>query len=390
MKGEYLLDALEYVDDDIIEKTAVIKISKKKHMWTIWAVAIVLAITVGLLLCIWVKPTELTNTITTADKSLTKLELSFGVEGMRFEGLMFYDISERDDSNPWTADAELETLPVYKNLAYTDVSGMPVYLSEFEMESLANDVAAKLGTEISEIKTDMVNFTRKSGSPHKKGSVYVITAKIPFGKIRVYGNGEVYVSLSESIELPSEYSFTNSDTSDEQAEKTILFLLEQYPLLANLEKPIISTWGDYTFSGEQLRCYTVFDGKGDVTRQILNFNFNQISFDADDNGKLCGYRIKNILSAAEKLGDYPIITKLDAEKLYRKGNFITTVPSDYMPTDEIAKCELVYRTGNGEKTFMPYYRFYVELMGFKAANQAQGLKCYGAYYVPAVRSEYLI
>ena len=35
---------------------------------------------------------------------------------------------------------------------------------------------------------------------------------------------------------------------------------------------------------------------------------------------------------------------------------------------------------------MPYYRFYVELPDMEREN---GLKTYGAYYVPAVKGEYI-
>lgn len=42
--------------------------------------------------------------------------------------------------------------------------------------------------------------------------------------------------------------------------------------------------------------------------------------------------------------------------------------------------ELIYRTGEHEECFMPYYRFYVELPEDEREN---GLKTYGAYYVPA-------
>ncbi len=37
---------------------------------------------------------------------------------------------------------------------------------------------------------------------------------------------------------------------------------------------------------------------------------------------------------------------------------------------------------------MPYYRFYVKLTDY-STDMAEGLICYGAYYVPAVSGEYL-
>lgn len=395
MKGTNLLEAIEYVDDDIIEMTSEINCAKKKLVWIRWvavAACFVFAVASGWLIHknILLEPgeIELTNPTIAVDENLPKLDVSFEISGMSFEGLMFYDISEIDDGNPWTADVNLETMPVYKNLAYTDVSCTPVYLSETEMESLAKDVAASLGTEISEIKPKTVDFTPQVGSVLEEGSVYGIIAETTLGEICLYGNGHVYVSLNQSADLSRKYSFTYSDTSDAEAERTISYLLKQYSQFAEIKKPVISTKGDYSFAGEQHRSYATFDGEGNITQQILNFNFSKITFVPDGNGELCGIGKEHILSTAEKLGDYPIITMKEAENLYREGNFITTVPEIYMPKDEIAKCELIYRTGNGEKTFMPYYRFYIELSGYKSTNQAKGLKCFGAYYVPAVKGEY--
>ena len=60
--------------------------------------------------------------------------------------------------------------------------------------------------------------------------------------------------------------------------------------------------------------------------------------------------------------------------------------SDAVPSDTPAKVELVYRTGEREGYFLPYYRFYLEL---PSMEEEDGLKTYGAFYVPAVRPEYL-
>ena len=87
---------------------------------------------------------------------------------------------------------------------------------------------------------------------------------------------------------------------------------------------------------------------------------------------------------------------IDAETarcLLLNGDYITTVPSEYLrdgtiTEPQIAKTELVYRTGNTEELFMPYYRFYVKLTDY-STDMAEGLICYGAYYVPAVSGEYL-
>ena len=87
-----------------------------------------------------------------------------------------------------------------------------------------------------------------------------------------------------------------------------------------------------------------------------------------------------------KIGDYPIINSEQAKELLLNGNYITTVPYEISEEKFIKKVELIYRTGEHEECFMPYYRFFVELPEDEREN---GLKTYGAYYVPAVESSYI-
>lgn len=124
-------------------------------------------------------------------------------------------------------------------------------------------------------------------------------------------------------------------------------------------------------------------GENDVDA-IINYNFNQFAFDCDDNGK---FYLASICQPdlSKKMGDYPIINTKKAKELLLKGNYITTVPYKIPGENFIAKVELVYRTGAREEYFMPYYCFYVEL----PEEERDGLKTYGAYYVPAVEKEYL-
>ncbi len=52
----------------------------------------------------------------------------------------------------------------------------------------------------------------------------------------------------------------------------------------------------------------------------------------------------------------------------------------------VEKIELVYRQ---DRYFMPYYKFYVKSYDYHHEYQGQQLNTYIAYYVPAVKSEYL-
>ena len=125
----------------------------------------------------------------------------------------------------------------------------------------------------------------------------------------------------------------------------------------------------------------------DIEEKILNYNFRKIEFSPDSQGDLWRIDIHDILTCADKLGDYPVITIKEATELLLNGNYVTSVP-EKMPGEKfIGKVELVYLTGNINETFLPYYRFLVELPNMQLDN---GLKTYGAYYVPAVSKEYLL
>lgn len=86
------------------------------------------------------------------------------------------------------------------------------------------------------------------------------------------------------------------------------------------------------------------------------------------------------------MGDYPIISTDEAYELLLEGHSITSVPYAITDTELIGKVELVYRSSNTEKTFLPYYRFYIELPEMRRED---GLTDYGAYYVPAIQEEYI-
>ena len=119
---------------------------------------------------------------------------------------------------------------------------------------------------------------------------------------------------------------------------------------------------------------------------MLNFAFNEVQLAPNDEGKLMLMRVNDKLSCAEKIGDYPIISADEAKDMLLEGGYITTVPYEMPGKKYIAKAELIYRSGTGENIWMPYYRFLVELPEMAQEN---GLKNFGAYYVPAGKLEYI-
>lgn len=123
---------------------------------------------------------------------------------------------------------------------------------------------------------------------------------------------------------------------------------------------------------------------------ILNYNFRCVRFFPGDNGNLNAISMGDGLLLSEKLGDYPVISADEATERLIAGNYQTSVPSAFTGKENIGKIELVYRTGRLEEVLLPYYRFYVLLPdSINTAGADNGLKTYGAYYVPAIADEYI-
>ena len=311
---------------------------------------------------------------------------------MGFEGLMAYDISELDTPNPWNPDLKISSLPVYRNLAYTDIR-MPVYLSEEQMQETAKNTASALNVDVNDTKVSYVKDINQGGASDEiLNSVYKIDAECSDNiTITVYGDGQIRI-LFEKQTLPSEYNFSHNSTSKEEAQKTLEYLSDKYDGLLNYDNAVCYSIADRTFSGDESRSYFVYDNSDDPVKSILNYNLSFTTFAPNDNGELMCIWLNNPLCASEYLGDYPIITENEATELLINGKYFSSVPNDYIRSgsivkEDIAKTELVYRN-NREKYYQPYYKYYVELDP-DAFNMAESLKNYGIFYVPAVGSEYL-
>lgn len=415
MKEERILNMLSEVDETYIAQAADVKRPPAWHRYLGWGMTAACAV-IALCICLRsltvgvnkpAEPGTPGNGIQTADPSaasqttpgsseaeeLPILTARFESGAMGFEGLLYYDISEAEDANPWTEEHAPASLPVYRNPAYTDSSGLSVFLSDEAMLELAEQTAVALGASVDHTEFhrvhDIIDYSIEGLSGTE---AYNLTAETAFGEITVYGNGQIRIFFSEPVILPEEYSFTYSHTTDDEAFDVIRYLTERYSGLCSFEKITADTGGDYTYYGDRIRFYGAYDGGGDLTQQILSYHFNRISFGPDDDGNLFVIWLGNLLTGAQKAGDYPLISADTARSFLLSGESITTVPDDYLlggtiTETQIAKTELVYRTGNTSELFMPYYRFYVELTNFQ--TQTEGLTCYGMYYVPAVSGEYL-
>ena len=319
-------------------------------------------------------------------------------EAAGYEGIRVHDISELVNTNPWDEALGISSLPVYENvLSYDenyivqggDFHKMREFLLEIagslglEEESLTitDDVPDEETKQIITEKLEMGGDTVPEGyfNPTK------LTGEAEGLKIEVNQAMTATVSFEPAVSLPEEYHFTHYAAYGELAE-TAEYLENEYEDFIGMEHPAANIYGgSYNIYLQQSYWIEFYDRAEDMVQRIINYNFNRTAFYCDDQGRL--YLARSFRPDLSKMvGEYPIITAEKAKELLRKGNYITTVPYE-MPGEEfIGKVELVYRAGERERYYMPYYRFYVEL---PEAAMDDGLKAYGAYYVPAVESAYL-
>jgi hypothetical protein len=422
MRKEQISDALNLLDDAILEETDRLRNREgRKRAGSLWKWA---AAAAGLLLAAcagWIIMEQKQNqtgedsslyashdpegkqepdTKDTGETGLPMLSMAeIGEEeAAGYEGIRVHDISELVNTNPWDEALGISSLPVYENvLSYDenyivqggDFHKMREFLLEIagslglEEESLTitDDVPDEETKQIITEKLEMGGDTVPEGyfNPTK------LTGEAEGLKIEVNQAMTATVSFEPAVSLPEEYRFTHYAAYGELAE-TAEYLEKEYADFIGMEHPAANIYGgSYNIYLQQSYWIEFYDRAEDMVQRIINYNFNRTAFYCDDQGRL--YLARSFRPDLSRMvGEYPIITAEEAKELLRKGNYITTAPYE-MPGEEfIGKVELVYRAGEREKYYMPYYRFYVEL---PEAAMDDGLKAYGAYYVPAVESAYL-
>lgn len=416
MKQEQIIDALGLLPEEILEETNALRAKsprpfkediaiKTNHLpgtrtisykWIAVATCGLLLLCSGLLFVTSrLIPDRNTDAISTELPMLAITTRQPLVEGCGGGGLQAYDISEWINSNPWREDAELSTLPVYRNpLTYDEQ--FQVQGTDFsKMETLLLDVIKGLG-----MKRDDFDISDNAPSAYLQ---QVITEKlggnVPDGYfnptemharsenilIEISANLTAKISFEPAIVLPDKYQFTYF-ASYEDVKDTADYLKKTYQDLISFRKPQANIYGgDYNNVLQQSYDIEFFEGKGTLPEQIINYNFNRVAFYCDNEGTLFLARVFRP-DLSEKVGEYPIITVEEATEQLLAGRYYYPSSFEHPNTDCIAKVELIYRTGQYEEYFMPYYLFYVELPEMEREG---GLKTYGLYYVPAVEEKYI-
>ena len=262
-----------------------------------------------------------------------------------------------------------------------------------QMEARLRELAAKLGYTVKEIEVypsenQVEEMKQKLGDADDltielNTRPSRVTAECDGAVLRVDTGGDLTVEFSEPVSLPAGYRFS-ADATAEEAQQAVRYLWSIYGEPLGLAQPAPRLFLDYTYEGKPHREFAVFDGSGDLADRLRQFSLGGLTFWDDEQGRLYGFRLSGTDVVGEKLGDYPVLSYEEAKELLAQGNCFTSVMEEFPGVERLAYTELVYRVSSG--VVAPYYRFLVELPTLEMEN---GLKTYGAYYVPAVESSYI-
>jgi len=419
MRAEQLSDALNCLDDELLAEAAAVRGrgTKRRPSWQRWgalAACLAVAVFAGVRLTRPSAPPVPGSSGASEPVSPPSGELPIitigndGAGAMGYEGYMAYDISELGGANPWAEGAEIAALPVYQNPHAYDEQHRVSGADWEKMTALLTTVAKQLGLD-PEKNPITDNTPDEDYQKAIREKLAAVGEEVPEGYFDptacvIQGNGikiEVDQTLTARIDfdppvaLPEDINFSHYAGSEE-ARAAAEWLAKEYSgLLSGIAQPVLDQgMADRNIYGERSFDVEYYDGSGTLAEQIVNYNFNRVAFYNNDDGKLFLARVY-APDLSRKLGDYPIITVEEAQKLLMEGHYATSVPCAMPGEEHIAKIELVYRTGSYEQVWLPYYRFLVELPEEyrPSAEHRPGddriLHDYGAYYVPAVEGKYI-
>lgn len=375
MNGNEFLDKMSLADPAYVEEAD--QPVKKRTTWRRWgAMAACLAVLLGVGFLFF--PRSSPDTPDPVQTELPTLPVSMGpsLGGYGYEGYYVRDISELKNTSPSQIGSLPDTLPVFRNAT----GGYPLQAATEEykakMLTLCRSVAGRLGWDAE--KTAEVWEERSDGL-----APTTVTATGADGvKIEVDQFMTVTISYPDRNRPFSENVLPTYDDAHKLAEK----LLAEYRDLMNFANPqICITGGYYNIDGEQSYDIAFVETGGTQTEELLEFFFHGAEFFCNEDGEPRIIRLR-CTDLSDKVGDYPIITAQQAQAQLVAGHYITSCGWEMPGEAYIRKVELVYRTGEYDEYFMPYYRFYVELL---EEAPVEGCMHLAAYYVPAVAEEYL-
>lgn len=330
------------------------------------------------------------------DNDIKLLRPTLGTASLGFEGYLARDISEIESPNPKPWAEQIEAVPVYENPIKWEYDYIPSGQDYQKMEELLLKYAKKFGVygdgdpypEI-EKSPDEDEIKRGTEKFHDAGELppdgYFTTRSLAVSGHGVHAEIDVDLLVTVTFDEPFELPKGVDDLKNrDKALKFVDYILEKFGPALDMSEPAAHlSGGDCYYSGERSAYdVVIFDEAGEDVDRLLSFGFRSAKFGLDDENRL-HIRISNV-DMSRKIGDFPIISPDEAMAELAAGRYLTTVTEPFPGVSGIARTELGYYTSGRVEQFLPFYRFLVEL-----PDNVNDLKTFGAFYVPAVREEYI-
>ena len=340
----------------------------------------------------------------TSDAALPEFSLKeANGAGFGMEAVMVREESELVPTAwPVSSGETPASLPVYENARPADATGARAYTQE-ELSALAQQTAAALGFEVERVELSpteaqrqatMERFEAAGLLPSEEDAPEVAAEKqaqldynlAPDSAAAVCTNGAVVTASRTGtvrVELAEGFDAAPS-TQDAQAyAAAVQRLADEYGAAFGMQAPQAAVQADYTVEGNVHLTNFVWDAAASPAQQLLFASCGRLSFSAGEGGTIF-YEPPQL---GEALGEYPLLSQSEARAMMLQGQCLAGAPYAVQSEADIAAVELCYREGS--EVYAPWYRFWVKLPEEAQQDCAEGCTAYGAYYVPAVRGEYI-
>lgn len=296
--------------------------------------------------------------------------------GLEYQVLEYQSPFDIVNGNPWNETVSISSLPVFQNqLSYNEQHMVSGYSLD-DMKEKFYDIAKSLN-----ILNESLQIQIDRTPPYS----VVIQAETDDYQIAVYENMDAEILLNSPPILPESLRFLSLHSYEENM-AVAEYLLSTYADLIDMQDPQIAiSGGDCNSDGSKQYWISFYDKGKTFKESMLNYNFHTIDFYVGD-GQLQHITFHHA-SFSSEVGDYPIISVDEAEKLLRNGNYIAFFPPQLIKENfSIVKCDLIYRMEANDTYVVPYNCFYIEI---DQEAYAAGATAYGVCYVPAISSEYI-
>ena len=326
-----------------------------------------------------------------------------GGAGLGMEAVMVQSESELVPTAwPVSSGETPASLPVYENARPADATGARTYTEE-ELCTLARQTAQALGLAVESVEVSPTEEQRQAtlerfeeagllpseedtpeAAAEKQAQLEYnlapswATAVCTDGAVVTASRaGTVRVELAEGFDVAL-------DAQDAQAyAAAVQQLADEYGAAFGMQAPQAAVQADYTVEGNVHLTNFVWDAAASPAQQLVFASCGRLSFSGGESGAI----LYEQPQPGRALGEYALISESEARAMLLQGQCLTSVPYAVESEADIAAVQLCYREGS--EVYAPWYRFWVKLPEEAQQDCAEGCTAYGAYYVPAVRGEYI-